>query len=166
MVAHLVGGVYDECKIDIMKDVNYLAQCIQKVFQCTVKFTIIPVKIAKLLKLSIWNDFVYAVEDSIKNGNMFYWNKYVFQCNPLYFIQLNLIEKLYNCGFCWTTLVHTNYYIYVLFFVANNLVSKLINYKGNGLLNSMLNMHDIPIDIIKRLIVDFIIAAGDTVRFI
>lgn len=40
-----------------------------------------------------------------------------------------------------------------------------MNYSGDGLLNSISKVHDIPIDMIKRLIVDFIIAAGDTVRF-
>lgn len=39
-----------------------------------------------------------------------------------------------------------------------------MSFKGDGLLNSMLNVHEIPIDMIKRLMVDFIIAAGDTVR--
>jgi len=48
-------------------------------------------------------------------------------------------------------------------FLANNLVSKLMSFKSDGLLNSVLNIHDIPTDMIKRLIVDFIIAAGDTV---
>jgi len=43
-------------------------------------------------------------------------------------------------------------------------VSKLMNLNGDGLLNSVLNVHDIPIDMIKRLMIDFIIAAGDTVR--
>lgn len=55
-------------------------------------------------------------------------------------------------------------YLYIIFFVANNLVSKLMSFNGDGLLNSILNVHDIPIDMVKRLIVDFIIAAGDTVR--
>lgn len=70
MVAHLVGGAYDQCKNDVSNDVNCLAQSIQNVFQCTVKFTVIPAKTAKLLKLSIWNDFVQAVESSIENGKI------------------------------------------------------------------------------------------------
>lgn len=41
-----------------------------------------------------------------------------------------------------------------------------MNYNGDGLLNAMSNIHDLPINTLKRLIVDFIIAAGDTVRFI
>lgn len=56
------------------------------------------------------------------------------------------------------------YTFFFFFFVANNLVSKLMSFNGDGLLNSILNVHDIPIDMVKRLIVDFIIAAGDTVR--
>jgi len=68
MVAHLVGGVYDDCKKDILNDVICLAQCIQKVFQCTVKFTVISAKTSKLLKLNIWNDFVLAVDNSIESG--------------------------------------------------------------------------------------------------
>jgi len=68
MVAHLVGGVYDDCKNDLSNDINCLAQCIQKVFQCTVKFTVIPAKTSKLLKLNIWNDFVLAVDNSIESG--------------------------------------------------------------------------------------------------
>lgn len=40
-----------------------------------------------------------------------------------------------------------------------------MNYNGDGLLNSISNIDNIPIDMIRRLIVDFIIAAGDTVRF-
>lgn len=115
MVAHLVGGVYDKYKNDISNDVNCLAQCIQKVFQCTVKFTVIPANISKSLKLKIWNDFVLAVDNSIES--------------------------------------------------ANNLVSKLMSFNGDGLLNSVLNVHDIPIDMVKRLIVDFIIAAGDTTAY-
>lgn len=39
-----------------------------------------------------------------------------------------------------------------------------MSFNSDGLLNSLLNAHDIPSDMIKRLIVDFIIAAGDTVR--
>lgn len=70
MVAHLNGGVYDECKNDISNDVNCLTQCIQKVFQCTVKFTVIPAKTSKLLKLNIWNDFVLAVDNSIESGKI------------------------------------------------------------------------------------------------
>lgn len=70
MVAHLVGGFYDECKSYVSNDVNHLAQSIQHVFQCTVKFTVIPVKTAKLLKLNIWSDFVYAVENSIESGKI------------------------------------------------------------------------------------------------
>lgn len=35
---------------------------------------------------------------------------------------------------------------------------------GDGLLYSLSNSHNIPTDIIKRLIIDFILAAGDTVR--
>lgn len=35
---------------------------------------------------------------------------------------------------------------------------------GNGLLSCLSNSHDIPADIVKRLIIDFILAAGDTVR--
>jgi len=54
-------------------------------------------------------------------------------------------------------------YLYIYFFLANNLVSKLMSFNSDGLLNSILNVHDIPTDMIKRLIVDFIIAAGDTV---
>ncbi|XP_022164033.1 cytochrome P450 315a1, mitochondrial [Myzus persicae] len=115
MVAHLVGGVYDDCKHDISNDVNCLAQSIQKVFQSTVKFTVIPAKTSKLLKLNIWNDFVLAVDNSIES--------------------------------------------------ANNLVSKLMSFNSDGLLNSLLNAHDIPSDMIKRLIVDFIIAAGDTTAY-
>lgn len=69
MVANLVGSVYNECKHHVSNDVNDLAQSIQKVFQCTVKFTFIPAKTAKLLKLEIWSDFVYAVEISIAYGN-------------------------------------------------------------------------------------------------
>ncbi|XP_025424784.1 cytochrome P450 315a1, mitochondrial isoform X2 [Sipha flava] len=116
MVAHLVGRAYDECKMHVSNDVNCLAQSIQKVFQCTVKFTVIPAKTAKLLKLNIWNDFVCAVDSSIDS--------------------------------------------------ASNLVSKLLSYSGgDGLLNSISNTHDIPIDMIKRLIVDFIIAAGDTTAY-
>ncbi|XP_050059362.1 cytochrome P450 315a1, mitochondrial isoform X3 [Aphis gossypii] len=68
MVAHLVGGVYDNYKNDISNDVNCLAQSIQKVFQCTVKFTVIPANISKSLKLKIWNDFVLAVDNSIESG--------------------------------------------------------------------------------------------------
>lgn len=71
MVASLVGGAYDECKNHVSNDVICLAQSIQKVFQCTVKFTIIPAKTAKLLKLNIWNDFVHAVKNTIENGNFF-----------------------------------------------------------------------------------------------
>lgn len=70
MVAHLVGRVYDDCKNDLSNDVNCLAQCIQKVFQCTVKFTVIPAKTSKLLKLNIWNDFVIAVDNSIESGKI------------------------------------------------------------------------------------------------
>lgn len=68
MVAHLVGGIYDECKNHVSNDVDQLSQNIQKVFQSTVKFTVIPVKTAKLLKLNVWNDFVHAVENSIESG--------------------------------------------------------------------------------------------------
>lgn len=75
MVAHLVGGVYDDCKHDISNDVNCLAQSIQKVFQSTVKFTVIPAKTSKLLKLNIWNDFVLAVDNSIESGkNLLFFN--------------------------------------------------------------------------------------------
>jgi len=70
MVAHLVGRVYDDCKNDLLNYVNCLAQCIQKVFQCTVKFTVIPAKTSKLLKLNIWNDFVIAVDNSIESGKI------------------------------------------------------------------------------------------------
>lgn len=70
MVAHLVGGVYDDCKYYISNDVNCLAKSIQKVFQCTVKFTVISAKSAKFLKLNIWNDFVRAVEESIESGKV------------------------------------------------------------------------------------------------
>lgn len=91
MVAHLVGDVYDECKNHVSNDVNHLAQSIQKVFQCTVKFTAIPAKTAKLLKLNIWNDFVLAVENSIESGKIiFFLVKY--QC--IVFIQQNL----HTCG--------------------------------------------------------------------
>lgn len=38
-----------------------------------------------------------------------------------------------------------------------------MSFNSDGLLNSIRNVHDIPTDMIKRLIVDFIIAAGDTV---
>lgn len=72
MVAHLVGNVYDECKNHVSNDVNHLALSIQKVFQCTVKFTAIPAKTAKFLKLNIWKDFVLAVENSIKSGKIMY----------------------------------------------------------------------------------------------
>jgi len=68
MVASLVGGNYNECKNHVSNDVDCLAQNIQTVFQCSVKFTIIPAKTAKLLKLNIWKDFVFAVENSIKSG--------------------------------------------------------------------------------------------------
>lgn len=74
MVAHLVGGAYDECKMHISNDVNYLAQSIQKVFQCTVKFTVIPAKTAKSLKLNIWNEFVQAVDSSIESGEIFIYS--------------------------------------------------------------------------------------------
>jgi len=70
MVAHLVGKVYDDYKSEISNDVNYLAQCIQKVFQCTVKFTVIPAKTSRLLKLNTWNDFVLAVHNSIESGKI------------------------------------------------------------------------------------------------
>jgi hypothetical protein len=72
MVAHLVGRAYDECKMHVSNDVNCLAQSIQKVFQCTVKFTVIPAKTAKLLKLNIWNDFVCAVDSSIDSGKILF----------------------------------------------------------------------------------------------
>lgn len=75
MVAHLVGRAYDECKKHVSNDVNCLAQSIQTVFQCTVKFTVIPAKTAKLLKLNIWNDFVRAVENSIENGKILFFLK-------------------------------------------------------------------------------------------
>jgi len=74
MVAHLVGGVYDNYKNDISNDVNCLAQCIQKVFQCTVKFTVIPANISKSFKLKIWNDFVLAVDNSIESGKILLTN--------------------------------------------------------------------------------------------
>lgn len=90
MVAHLVGGAYDECKTHISNDVNYLAQCIQKVFQCTVKFTVIPAKTAKLLKLKIWNDFVCAVNSSIESGEVLFILK--LGHNIFFFI------KLFNYG--------------------------------------------------------------------
>lgn len=73
MVAHLVGGVYNECKNHVSNDVDCLAQSIQTVFQCTVKFTVIPAKTAKLLKLNIWNDFVRAVESSIESGKIVFY---------------------------------------------------------------------------------------------
>lgn len=38
-----------------------------------------------------------------------------------------------------------------------------MSYNGNGLLKSIMDIHDIPNDMIERLIIDFIIAAGDTV---
>lgn len=38
-------------------------------------------------------------------------------------------------------------------------------YNSDGLLNSILNIHGISTDMVTRLIVDFIIAAGDTVRY-
>jgi len=41
-----------------------------------------------------------------------------------------------------------------------------MNYSGDGLLNSISNIPDIPIDMLKRIIIDFIIAAGDTVSLI
>jgi len=72
MVAYLVGGVYNECKMYVSNDVDYLAQSIQTVFQCTVKFTVVPAKTAKLLKLNIWNDFVRAVENSVESGKIFF----------------------------------------------------------------------------------------------
>lgn len=75
MVAHLVGGAYDECKYHVSNDVKCLAQSIQRVFQCTVKFTVIPAKTAKLLKLNIWNDFVCAVENSIESGKIVFFLK-------------------------------------------------------------------------------------------
>jgi len=40
-----------------------------------------------------------------------------------------------------------------------------MSYNGDGLLNSISNIHDVSINMLKRLIIDFIIAAGDTVRF-
>lgn len=72
MVAHLVGEVYEMCKTDVSNDIKCLAESIQKVFQCTVKFTVIPAKTAKLLKLNIWNDFVNAVKNSIVSGKIFF----------------------------------------------------------------------------------------------
>lgn len=38
-----------------------------------------------------------------------------------------------------------------------------MEYHGDGLLDSLKNIHGIHINMIKKLIVDFIIAAGDTV---
>lgn len=70
MVAHLVGGVYDDYKCCVSNDVNCLAQNIQRVFQSTVKLTLFPPKVAKLLKLNIWKDFVSAVDDSIESGEI------------------------------------------------------------------------------------------------
>lgn len=72
MVAHLVGRAYDECKLHVSNNITYLAENIQKVFQCTVKFTVIPAKTAKLLKLNIWNDFVVAVDRSIESGKILF----------------------------------------------------------------------------------------------
>lgn len=40
-----------------------------------------------------------------------------------------------------------------------------MSYNGDGLLSSISKVHGVPIDMTKKLIVDFIIAAGDTVRF-
>jgi len=80
MVAYLVGGVYNECKMHVSNDVDYLAQSIQTVFQCTVKFTVIPAKTAKLLKLNIWNDFVHAVENSVESGKIFF----ILKLNKIY----------------------------------------------------------------------------------
>lgn len=74
MVAHLVGGAYDDCKMQVSNDINCLAQSIQEVFQCTVKFTVIPAKTAKLFKMKIWNDFVHAVQNSIDTGKILFLN--------------------------------------------------------------------------------------------
>lgn len=71
MVAHLVGGVYNECKVHVSNEVNCLAQSVQKIFQCTVKFTLISAKNAKILNLKMWKDFVQAVNSSIENGMIY-----------------------------------------------------------------------------------------------
>lgn len=76
MVAHLVGGAYAKCKNDVLNDIKCLAESIRKVFQCTVKFTVIPAKNAKFLNLNIWNDFVFAVKNSIENGKFYIYYVY------------------------------------------------------------------------------------------
>ncbi|XP_050532424.1 cytochrome P450 315a1, mitochondrial isoform X2 [Daktulosphaira vitifoliae] len=48
---------------------------------------------------------------------------------------------------------------------ANNLVTKLMEYEGDGLLKSISSIHNISDDMIKRLIIDFILAAGDTTAY-
>lgn len=72
MVAHLVGGVYNEYKYYVSNDVNCLAQNIQRVFQSTVNLTLFPPNVAKLLKLNIWKEFVSAVDDSIESGEILF----------------------------------------------------------------------------------------------
>ncbi|XP_050429043.1 cytochrome P450 315a1, mitochondrial isoform X2 [Adelges cooleyi] len=115
MVSYLVGGVFEKCKEEVSNDINKLAYSVQQIFQSSVKFTIIPAKTAKLLKLGIWYDFVKAVDESINN--------------------------------------------------ANQLVSKLMEYKGDGLLKSMSTIQDVSDNMIKRLVIDFILAAGDTTAY-
>lgn len=71
MVAYLMGNSFKSCRKEVLNDINDLAYSVQKIFKNSVKFTVIPAKTAKLLKLSIWNDFVKSVDDTIEHGIIF-----------------------------------------------------------------------------------------------
>lgn len=79
------------------------------------------------------------------------------------FIFVNIILKILM--YLYKYIKFIKYISIYFFFIANSLVSKLLCYNGDGLLKSLINIHGIPINIVKRLIIDFVIAAGDTVRF-
>lgn len=91
MVSYLVGGVFEKCKEEVSNDINKLAYSVQQIFQSSVKFTIIPAKTAKLLKLGIWYDFVKAVDESINNGKELFWFSYNVNIRVGVFMETDLL---------------------------------------------------------------------------
>lgn len=112
-MATLMGSQWQNCKQQMIVQVDYLALMLYRIFEYSAKLSMVPAKLAMRLKLPMWTKFVETAD----------------------------------------TILDT----------VRNMALVMMQLGGDGMLKFMMD-NGILDDIAIRIIGDFIIAAGDTVR--
>lgn len=140
MVYFLLGTPFFERKGPFSDRIRELTHVVRRIFECTVKLTTIPAELARRLNLKLWKNYIDSVNQSFKiceyniEDDINLPSHFPFKFRSFFFVLASeLLVDMYKC-----------------------------DNAGDGILRAMLDLN-LSTDLIHRIVVDFIIAAGDTV---